>query len=322
MSYGAVDHLPKFNQLPLFLFDLLLQRAVLPYPFPYIGHHHTDVTAVDSQGVPLFKLLSLDQDSLQLVIQVDIEAIKFVAVFDKGDSSTAELIDLQLILSQFPDLVLILDSLIARLHCPEILLQNVVPPLEELISSLVPLPVDICRHFICLEFCFFRRLVPVKSMFLDTTQILGKLGHSLLRDLPDGIFAQNCLVVKCEQEFASLRVLRVETEEDGVRTLGPAKEIRLRIKLNELDVEHQSALAITLKLLQTLPGIVEGHEEVLVRFDLLDQDTFVILFVLCGLLLLIGIHFFEGIISSHQAPNAIRRVVVEQKAARASNVGN
>ena len=114
----------------------------------------------------------------------------------------------------------------------------------------------------------------------------------------------------------------MQTEENGVRPLSPAKEIWLRVELNELYVEHQPALTITLELLEALPCIVEAHEEVLVGLDFLDQDTFALLFILCGLLLLVGIDLFEGAIASDQTPNLIRRVVVEQKVARTGDVAN
>ena len=40
----------------------------------------------------------------------------------------------------------------------------------------------------------------------------------------------------------------MQSKENRVRTLGHAKEIWLRVELNELDVEHQPTLTITLEL--------------------------------------------------------------------------
>ena len=113
LSYSVVDYLPKFSQLPFSFLQLLFQRKhftiVVSCPFPHISHHHTDVTAVNAQGVPLDKLLSLDRNSLQLAIQVDIKAVKFVAVLDKSDSGASELTNLQMILLQLFNLALIFN---------------------------------------------------------------------------------------------------------------------------------------------------------------------------------------------------------------------
>ena len=79
------------------------------------------------------EIFSWHRDSLQLVIEINVKAVEFIAVLDKGDASTAELIDLQLILFQLINLILFFDSSIISSYSTQMLLQNIVSTLEKLI---------------------------------------------------------------------------------------------------------------------------------------------------------------------------------------------
>ena len=55
----------------------------------------------------------------------------------------------------------------------------------------------------------------------------------------------------------------MEAEIDGLSMLSHTIEVRFKLKLEELDVEHQFILAIAFELLETLFDLIKGYEDVL-----------------------------------------------------------
>ena len=64
----------------------------------------------------------------------------------------------------------------------------------------------------------------------------------------------------------------MKAEVDWLSVLSHAIEVRLKLKLKELNVEHQLVLAIAFKLFEALFDLIVGYKDVLAGADLLYQD--------------------------------------------------
>ena len=94
-------------------------------------------------------------------------------------------------------------------------------------------------------------------------------------------------------------------------------EVRLKLKFEEFDVEHELVLAITLELFEALSDLIEGYKDVFARALLLDQDISAdsLTLVLSSrlLILLISVYSDEGVLTSDQAAYLVLGVIVQNE---------